>query len=92
MNYIELRPDQLIRKGNMLKPIVPGYDSVFFHPLTKNSTTDERQQWGLELTAICKNDSSITFYWFDNEHPIPEKREIINVYPNHIIERWWASR
>lgn len=59
MPYTELQPEQLEKTGALLKPIVPGYNSVFFHPLTKHGDCVERQEWELELTDICKNDDAL---------------------------------
>ena len=85
MNCIELTEDQVVRNEKLARPNVSGHNSLFFHPITKHGTREEREEWGYELTVICE-EQEIEYYCFDH------KGEKINVYPNDLIEQWWTSR
>ena len=86
MKAIKLEPQQITREGKYPAPNVPGYNSLFFHPLTSGNETKTLYQWGNELTAICETED-ITYYYFNNDFETK-----INVYPNEIIEKWWNNR
>jgi hypothetical protein len=86
MNSIELTPDQIVRIEKYPAPNVVGYDSLYFHALTSGNETKVLYTWGNELTAICEEEN-IEYYHFFNDFGTK-----INVYPNDLIEEWWANR
>lgn len=83
---IELKPSQLKRVGRYPAPNLPGYNSLFFHPLTEGNDTSTLYNWGRELTSICEREG-VDVYYFHND--LGTK---INVYPNEVIENWWNNR
>lgn len=85
MDCIELKPEQIIRKGKYPAPNIDNHDSLFFHPLTQHGSSKELEKWGYDLATICRK-KNITYYYFINDFG---KR--INVYPNDIIKQWWAN-
>ena len=86
MAAIKLEPHQITRQGKYPAPNIPGYNSLFFHPLTKENEASKYPIWGTELKAIC-NKNNIDYYYFLNDMGVK-----INVYPNSLIEEWWGNR
>jgi hypothetical protein len=86
MEAIRLRDDQIIRIGNYPAPNVPGYNSLFFHDLTRGHDTSIYKEWGSELTRIC-TERNIEYYYFYNDY-----KTKIHVYPEEIIEEWWYAQ
>lgn len=86
MAAIELKPNQITRKGKYPAPNLEGYNSLFFHPLTTGHDTDTYYEWGNELTRICEREK-MPYYYFENDFGTK-----INVYPNEVITNWWNNR
>ena len=86
MPAIPLRPSQIKRIKNNPAPNVPGYNSLFFHKLTKNHGPKHMKEWGMELTGMCEKEGT-EYYYFENDFGIK-----INVYPDALIERWWGRK
>lgn len=86
MNCIELRPDQIVRRGKYPAPNVPNHNSLFFHPSTLHGSPKELEEWGYELATFCRQ-NDIPYYCFMNDFG-----KKINVYPNETIEQWWVNR
>lgn len=86
MNPTELNDDEINREGKFPRPNKSGYNSLFFHHLTRGNDTPTLYNWGNELTRIC-NSQNIKYYFFYNDRKIK-----INVYPNDLIETWWETK
>lgn len=81
-----LTENQIDRSGKYPEPKKDGYSSLHFHFLTTNNSTSDYQKWGLEVSEICK-ERGVAYYYFLNH-----KKQVIQVYPNEIIEDWWYSK
>ena len=66
MPAIPLRPAQIKRIKNNPAPNVPGYNSLFFHKLTKNHSPKYMKEWGMELTGMCEKEGT-EYYYFEND-------------------------
>lgn len=86
MKAIKLEQHQIIRIGKYPAPKVDGYNSLFFHPLTKGYDTETYIEWGKILSRMCE-DCDFTYYYFYNDYDTK-----INVYPNELIKDWWEER
>lgn len=78
-----LPKENIKRIGVYPAPNLSGYNSLFFHELTKGQSTSTYKDWGKQIAVICEAEG-ITYYHFYNDFNIK-----INVYPNDIIERWY---
>lgn len=86
MKIIELTDNQITRINNLPAPNVIGFNSLYFHELTRGNNTETYQNWGLALTSYCK-EKNVDFFYFFND-----KKLKIHVYPNEIIEEWFNNK
>lgn len=84
MERIQLRDDQLKMEGSLIRPIVDGFNSVYFHALTQGYHQSLYQEWGKQLTKICEEEN-ISFYFFERG------TMKIGVYPDEVFEKWFKA-
>ena len=81
MEPIELTKNEVEKDGKLLKPKKKGYNSLYYHELTKDFDEKYYIGWGLQLFNRCKG--KIQYYY------IKRGTRKVNVYPNDVIEKWF---
>lgn len=84
MAKIPLRDEQQKREGNLIRPIVEGHNSVYFHALTQDFHQSYYREWGKQLTRICEEEN-ISYYYIETG------KMDIGVYPDEVFEKWFKA-